>query len=191
MKVPKLRRKSVMLIILALLSITMFAFLELTGRTTVLLDRGSKRVVDNTSKTTSDAPSAQSDYSSGGKREVQEREPKSTTEVKDTRGTTESTYSSKPLTSADGAITVLTPGLNSTFRSGSSLAGKSSLEKVSYRLMDNVSGVTATGSLDVVNGSFSGTFSFSSSATAGRLDVFQVGPGGIEKSIIEIPVNLR
>lgn len=150
-----------------------------------------KKLVDDTAKTTSDSPSAQSNFKSDDTREPTTSSQKPEISVSDTGGSTQVQSSAAPLTSKDGAITVSSPTSGALFNSGSSLVGRANVSKVSYRLIDNVSGVTATGDLSVNGGNFSGKFSFSTKATEGRLDVFQTGAGGIEKSIIEIPVKFR
>lgn len=184
----KFSKKTKVTALCLLVVIGVFLALELTGRTSFIFDRDAKS--DNQAKTTSDAPSAQSDYSSGDNR--QPATPRPNTDeisVSDTGGSTASGVAA--LRSADGVISVDNPAKNALFTSGSSLSGTSNVPKVSYRLMDDMSGVTATGDLAVANGKFSGKFTFSTKASVGRLDVFQVGSGGIEKSIIEIPVRFK
>lgn len=183
--------KKTTLITLAVLAIAIgvFAVLEVKGITSVFND---KKVVDNTSKTTSTAPSAQSDFTT----DDSDKQPapatsKPETSVDDTSGSAVAQPTASPLVSKDGAITVYSPTSNALFTSGSSLAGKASVAKVSYRLIDDVSGVTATGALNVVSGNFSGKFNFDTRATQGRLDVFQTDASGRENSIIEIPVRFR
>lgn len=185
----KLTKRKILAIAIVL-AFGFFAVFELTGRTSVFLDH-SKKVVDTKSKTTSDEPSAQADYSDGGNREPAGAQSKDTTAVQDTRGIDVPESAAQPLVSTDGAITVYSPGHGAVLLSGSSLTGKATVSVISYRLIDNKSGVTATGDLKVVNGNFSGKFNYSNAGTEGRLDVFQTGPGGIEKSILEIPVKLR
>ena len=155
----------------------------------VVVDK--QQLVDKDTKSTSNTGSAQSEFSSAGYREPAGAQTKPETSVNDTGGSAQPQSTSAPLVSKDGAITVFSPASNAVFTSGSSLVGKSTASKVSYRLIDDVSGVTATGELGVVSGNFSGKFSFVTKATKGRLDVFQTGAGGVEKSIIEIPVRFR
>lgn len=151
----------------------------------------SSKTTDTVSKTTSNEESAQSDYKAGGKRDAAQPQDKPEVGVTDTGGSTQTGSNSAPIRSSDGVISVTSPAANSIFSSGSSLAGESSAPKVSYRLMDNVSGVTATGELTVVNGRFSGRFNFSTSASQGRLDVFVVNTDLTEKSVVEVPVRFR
>ncbi len=149
------------------------------------------RLVDETAKTTSNEKSAQSDFQSSESRKPVQPTAKPGVSVNDTSGSAQSNPTSTPLVSQDGVITVYSPTNNGLFASGTSLTGKASVSKVSYRLIDNVSGVTATGDLAVTNGRFSGEFSFNTNASEGRLDVFTITSGGVEKSIIEIPVRFR
>lgn len=183
--------KKITLITLAVLAIAVgiFAVLEVKGITGVFVD---KKTVDNTSKTTSSAPSAQSDFTTNDSdKQPTPATSKPETSVNDTSGSTVAQPTASPLVSKDGAITVYSPTDNALFTTGSSLTGKASVAKVSYRLIDDVSGVTATGALNVVSGNFSGKFSFGTKATQGRLDVFQSDASGRESSIIEIPVRFR
>lgn len=163
--------------------------LEATGHINLIKDK--QPVTDKTTKTTSSEPSAQSDFRASETRKPEEPPTTSSQVMVDDTGATNVSSTNASITSKDGAITVYSPVSNSVFTSGSTLAGRTSASAVSYRLADNVSGVTATGTLKVVNGVFSGKFSFSTKATEGRLDVFQIGPGGVEQSIIEIPIRFR
>lgn len=155
------------------------------------LNKSNTPTIDTESKTTSNVESAQSGFTSGGPRQPSNQHNPSNVAVSDTSGSAKPPVDSTPIRSSDGTITVYSPGSNSFFKSGDSLVGSAGTSRVSYRLADSVSGVIATGELTVVNGSFSGRFNFSTSASEGRLDVFVVGDGGIEKSIVEIPVRLK
>jgi type II secretory pathway pseudopilin PulG len=180
------KRSKKIIITLAVFFIVMAGFLIYRY---VVVDK--QQLVDKDTKSTSDIESAQSEFSSAGDREPAGAQTKPETSVNDTGGSAQPQSTSAPLVSKDGAITVFSPANNAVFTSGSSLVGKSTDAKVSYRLIDDVSGVTTTGELGVINGNFSGKFSFSTRAAQGRIDVFQTGPGGVEKSIIEIPVRFR
>jgi len=191
MKIPLFtsRKRTLLILSIAVLVAAGLIILELRGTINLV---GAKHPVDNTSKTTSDAASAQSDFKAdaGDTKKPSQSSQQDEALVSDTGGG-QTAQNSNPLNSRDGVISVYSPVDNSLFTSGSSLTGKATVSKVSYRLMDDVSGVTATGDLNVVNGSFSGKFSFSTKATQGRLDVFYTGNGGVEQSIIEIPVRFR
>lgn len=93
--------------------------------------------------------------------------------------------------SASGRITVYSPTTNSVVRSGGTLTGASSLSSVNYRLIDDQVGVIGSGVLKVVNGKFSGTFSFNSAGKEGRLDVFRMLDDGREVDTVEIPVRYQ
>lgn len=97
----------------------------------------------------------------------------------------------QPSKSASGRITVYSPTTNSVVRSGGTLTGASSLSSVNYRLIDDQVGVIGSGVLKVVNGKFSGTFSFNSAGKEGRLDVFRMLDDGREVDTVEIPVRYQ
>jgi len=140
-------------------------------------------------ETTSKEPSSQSNFTSGGKREVV---PSTNNEgiITDTGGNTSSIPPSGDWSSsASGAITVYSPAKNSLLSTGQILSGISTLDRVSFRIIDSVSGVIAQGSLGVVGNKFSGNFSFDTTAKEGRLDIFTVNADGVESNVIEIPVR--
>lgn len=140
-------------------------------------------------KTTSTAPSAQEDFTDGSNREISRNE-KNEGQVQDTSGNVASIPSQDQWSvSPNGAITVYSPAKSSIIKSGDLLSGSSSLPKVYYRLIDNVSGVIAQGSLSVINGKFSGNFNFTTTGTSGRLDIYNADADGVESSNIEIPIR--
>lgn len=93
--------------------------------------------------------------------------------------------------SSSRRITVYSPSPSQVITNGSTISGASSLSVVSYRLIDDQIGVIGTGTLSVVNGKFSGKFSFSSNGTEGRLDVFRSLDDGREVDIVEVPVRFK
>lgn len=95
------------------------------------------------------------------------------------------------ITSSSGKITVYQPAANALLNDGASLSGKAKVSMVSYRLIDDKIGVIGTGTLKVVNGKFSGKFSFSSGGNEGRLDIFNQLSDGREVDIVEIPVRFK
>jgi cytoskeletal protein RodZ len=108
----------------------------------------------------------------------------------DTGGTASSTTnSSQWITSKSGVITVHQPLANSTVKSGDVLSGTAKVGTVNFRLIDNTVGVIAEGTLTVVNGKFSGTLSFATHSSSGRLDVYSTDSNGIEQNEIQIAVN--
>jgi len=169
----------------------LFGFLELTGKTTIFLNR-SQHTVDKTSKTTSDAPTAQADFSEGDNRQPNTNSDSNEGTLTDNQGSIGSIPSQNQWTiSPNGSITVYTPNANASLASGSVLSGKSVIPKVSFRLIDNVSGVIAQGDIAVINGNFSGTFNFSTNASEGRLDIFNMREDGTEVNNVEIPVRFK
>lgn len=141
--------------------------------------------------TTSDQPSAQNNYSGGD-----QRDPGNT--ISENRGTADVTDTGQPnnnetggLTSSSGEITVFSPISNSVVGYNFTLSGKSSLSKISYRIIDNVSGMIATGELKTINNGFSGKINVKTTATEGRLDIFATKDDSTEYSNIEIPVRFQ
>jgi hypothetical protein len=98
---------------------------------------------------------------------------------------------SKPLVSDSGKITVYQPTTEALIQSGSTISGLSSNSSVSFRIIDDVIGVIGTGSLKVVDGKFSGKFSFESEGTEGRVDIFSTLASGREVDVVEIPVRYQ
>lgn len=148
-----------------------------------------------TAKTTSDAPSAQEDFSDGNDRGEPGNtlgEDDGTATVTDNNGQTNSqTNPHKWISSKSGDVTVYSPTSGQLTRSGDQISGKTSLDSVNFRIIDNLSGVIASGKLKVVKGKFSGTIDFSTNADKGRIDVFGTLDSGKEFSNIEIPVKFR
>jgi len=150
-------------------------------------------VQDKNAKTTSTQPTAQSDYTGGspkGQSTPTTQSPEAT--VTDNNGVVSSTPpSSQWTTSPNGVITVYSPAQNSVLKSGDTLSGASSASRIYFRLIDNVSGVIAQGSISVVNGKFSGKFNFSTTATQGRVDVFEQNANGVESSNVSVSVRFN
>lgn len=154
------------------------------------LNESAEEATDN-AQTTSTTPTAQSDYTSGNDRPVSNQD-KNEGLVVDNHGNVGNVPSEDQWTSSNsGQITVYFPAQNALLADGDSLSGSSSLSEISFRLIDSVSGLIAQGQITVVNGKFSGTFDFNTSANEGRLDVFGVASDGTEFSEIEIPVRFR
>lgn len=142
-------------------------------------------------ETTSREPSAQSNFTYGVKREVVQSK-KNEGIITDTNGSIHSMPpSSEWSSSPSGVITVYSPAKNSLLLNGSVLSGESSADRISFRMIDSVTGVIAQGSISVVNKKFSGKFSFETIAPEGRLDVFTTNDEGIESNVIEIPVRFK
>jgi hypothetical protein len=110
----------------------------------------------------------------------------------DTSGqTTATTNQSQWITSKSGAITVEQPVANATLSSGDYLVGTAKVGAVSFRLSDTSDGQIATGTLQVVNGKFSGKLSFTAHSSDGELDVFSTNSQGVEFNIIQIAVKFK
>ena len=99
------------------------------------------------------------------------------------------TDSSKWVTSASNVITVKQPIADSTINDGGVISGSASVDEVNYRLSDNAVGVVAQGTLNVVNGNFSGALHFTPQGTGGRLDVFTTNSMGVEYNEVQINVS--
>jgi len=170
------------------------AFLELSGKTSLVLDRSSNKTKsEEKAKTTSDAPTAQENFTGGDNREPT-TQPSSGEEatVSDNRGNVGTPPpQTQWTTSPNGAIIVYSPARDTIITNGSTFTGKANSDTVSFRLIDNVSGVIAQGQISVVNGNFSGKFNFSTTASVGRLDIFNTKPDGVEMNNVEIPVRFR
>lgn len=169
------------------------AFLEFSGRTHIFLNR-DKASFQDTAKTTSTAPTAQEDFTGGDEREpgntIRDNEGSGT--IEDTGGEIDkNTNTSNPITSASGEISVYSPQENAIIQSGDKVSGTSELNQVSYRMVDSVSGVIATGRLEVVKGKFSGIVNFNTSAREGRIDIFGTKENLAEFSNVRIPVRFR
>lgn len=110
----------------------------------------------------------------------------------DTSGqTTATTNQSQWITSKSGAITVEQPVANATLSSSDYLVGAAKVSAVSFRLSDTSDGQIATGTLQVVNGKFSGKLSFTAHSSDGELDVFSTNSQGVEFNIIQIAVKFK
>lgn len=103
--------------------------------------------------------------------------------------TNESTGQSTWSTSSTGEITVYTPTQDSRFVSGSVIEGRTVLDEVNFRIIDDNTGVISQGVITAVDGRFSGTASFSTSGQNGRIDVFGIQSDGVEFSNVEIDIS--
>lgn len=150
--------------------------------------------LDDNTTSTSTAPTAQNDFSDGDDRRVPNHSKDEGSEaiITDDQGNVESVPDKSTWTfSSSGEITLYLPAKNALISSGDKLSGQSTLKNVSFRLIDNVSGVIAQGQLNVVNGKFSGIFDFNTTATDGRLDVFGLKNDGVEFGNIEVPIRFN
>jgi hypothetical protein len=174
--------------IIALLVIMIFSAVLIIRRQK---STNKSTTISSDAKTTSTAATAQPGFTGGGDRDVN-RPVKDEGTVNDTRGVTDTPVDqSRVIVSVDSKISLFSPSTNDLVRSGDQIIGESSLPKVYFRLIDDVSGVIAQGSLIVVNGRFSGNFSFTTTGNNGRLDIFSISGDGIESSNIEVPIKLK
>jgi len=151
-------------------------------------------VEEDDAQTTSTTETAQSDFNGGEFREPGNTliDGEGSAIVTDNNGEIRAEIDkSNPIVSPTGEISVYSPRKDDKITNGFAFAGSSSLPKVSYRLIDSATGMIATGELTVVNGNFSGTITFSTGATQGRLDVFGTNENLTEFSNIEIPVRFQ
>jgi hypothetical protein len=156
-----------------------------------LYSKNSDQSSINSAKTTSKAKSAQDSFTDGSDRNLQQTDKNEGT-VTDNRGDiSEIPPTDKWTRSTSGIITLYTPERNGLIQNGSILSGESSVPQVSFRLIDDVSGMISQGQLNVVNGKFSGTFNFQTSGKIGRLDIYNKKPDGSETNNIEQPVRFN
>ena len=93
--------------------------------------------------------------------------------------------------SSSGLIILHQPVNNSTLSNGAVINGTAKVSTVNYTLIDNKVGVISQGSLNVVNGVFSGKMIFSPQSNTGRLDVYSTNQQEVQLNEIEINVNFN
>ena len=92
--------------------------------------------------------------------------------------------------SSSGAITLQQPYPNETIQSGITLSGTAKVSSVDFILTDSSVGQIAQGTLNVVNGKFSGIINFTPHAKTGTLQIYSPNPSnGAEENVININVN--
>jgi hypothetical protein len=145
-------------------------------------------------KSTSKSKTAQNDYSEGDDRQTDVGTGGSQGGATDNNGQQPSNPSGSDATisSDSGVITVKGIAANSLLTNGASLYGTSTAQgTVNFRVIDEDVGVLAQGTLQIVNGSFSGKLAFTPRANTGRLDVYTTSSLGDEENNIEIPVRFK
>lgn len=179
-------------IFLLLLAVAMFV-LEKTHTTDLIKDPTSTAHPSSDAKTTSKQPSAQSNFSNGQPRKEVTQSNMNEGVVSDNKGIIDSVPPENVWTkSADGSsVVVYGPVANQTLKSGQKLTGTSTASVVNFRLIDNIQGVIATGTVNVVDGKFSGTFDFSTTADQGQVDIFTTKSNGSEANTVSIPVRFN
>ncbi|MBA3758744.1 hypothetical protein H0X10_03880 [Candidatus Saccharibacteria bacterium] len=189
---PSKKKVLITLAVLAMVSGLLFA---LKSKNVInVYSKNSSTAEDDEAKTTSNAATAQADFTDGVDREPGNSlgEEEGSGEIADNNGTIDSsTDTSNPVVSSTGEIKLFSPKKDISISSGHTVSGTSTLFSVSYRLIDNVSGIIASGNLNVVNGKFSGKVNFTTNGTEGRLDIFGTRVDGTEFSNIEIPLRFK
>lgn len=187
MKFDKNKHKKVYIVISTIaLILIVIAALEILGITSLTKNESTE------ARTTSVQPTADEDFTDGT-----DRAPNTSSKQEGTVDDNGGDNSSAPppasqwTTSPSGVITLYTPAANSILSAGDTVSGKTSTPTVSFRLIDSVSGVIAQGELKVINGTFSGTFNFTTKATEGRLDIFSTSADGREQNNIEVPIRFK
>ncbi len=157
-----------------------------------------KRVNDKNSttpdaKTTSSAPSAQENFTTGDNRSPASNDSeKGSAVIVDNQGQQTTTPNqSQWTTSKTGEITVYEPAKSQVVAKGAVISGASSTSVVYYRIIDDVSGMITQGQFSVVNGKFSGTLSFNTTAANGRIDVYGADATGKEFGNVEVPIRFK
>ena len=184
------------IILIILLSVLVIAGTFLVLEKLQIIDLINKKAPSSTSedKTTSTTKTAQEDFTGADEREPGNslNENKGSGGIADNNGTiSNGTDTTNPIISSTGEITIYAPRQKADVKSGDEISGASTLQKVSYRIIDDVSGVIATGTLQVVNGKFSGKLSYVSTAKEGRLDIFGTRSDGVEYSNVTVSIGLN
>lgn len=167
------------------------AGLELSN-TTHWFHAAPRNVITTAGKTLPLAkPNSSSNNSAGSKANSSGSKSTADGYATDTSGRTPvSTNESQWITSQSGVITIKQPVANATLANGATLAGTTtSTGPIHFILLDNSTGQIATGTLNVVNGNFSGQLTFQTHSSSGQLDVFTTSANGREQNLIEIGVN--
>jgi hypothetical protein len=177
-----------------ILIVLAFVMLEKTNTTDILRMNGrmpSLRSSEKKAETPSKAPTAQSNFTGGSERNT------NTTNapegiVNDQKGNIETIPQEAEWSrSSDDNLIVYSPARDSLLKNGQVLAGTSKAERIYFRLIDNINGTIAQGSVAVVNGRYSGSFTFTTDATSGQVDVFNQAYDGTESNNVSIPVRFR
>lgn len=167
--------------------------LEKTKTTDFIKMPGSPQKAAEPVKTTSKQPTAQSSFTTNQPRKEVTQSPSNEGTVTQTSIVSTPTGTEEAWTkSSDGtSVVVYSPSKSQILKSGQVLSGSSTANQINFRLIDNVSGVIARGVLPVSDGNFSGTFSFTTKATEGRVDIFTADADGVEANNISIPVRFQ
>ena len=100
--------------------------------------------------------------------------------------------SSAWVSSASGVITLQQPSPNTSIANGDTISGTASVQNVTFILKDDSVGLIDQGTLNVVNGKFSGLMEFQAHSSSGTLEVYYPSPtNGKAEDVIEINVTLH
>ncbi len=191
-------------LLVIIISVTIVAL----GGSYFLLNRRSNSEPDpsnltSDAKSTSELPSAQNDFNVADidiHDNAKDRQPgnsiredEGSAGIHDTHGSIPKSIStSNPIISSSGQIGVYAPKPNQRITNKKvTVAGKSTLQSVYYRISDDISGVVTSGSLNVVSGEFSGNLTISTNAKHGQISFFGTQKDGNEFSNVTIPLVFR
>ena len=188
-KKSKSNKKSYILVAIVFLVILIILFWYFV----ITKDNKNNTSNDEEAKTTSLAPTADENFSTGNDRPEQGlNSDKGEAIISDNQGSIDNIPNeSNWIKSATGEITLYSPSENQLIKNGDVISGESELSSVSFRIIDDLSGLISTGELAVVDNKFSGSISFSTTATVGRLDIFGTRSDGAEFSNIEAGVRFK
>ncbi len=188
------RRRNILISLIALIVIAaVLAVLEVTNTTHIFHDETP--VAQVVVKKGKPAPEPQKNVSNSNSTNA-EKTPTTGNSVPggatDTNGSAGAqTSPGQWIVAASGAITVKQPLANAALQSGDTLSGSAKVSTVNFRLIDNQVGVISQGTLNVVNGNFSGNLNFTSHSSTGRLDVFSTDDQGVEINEVQISVSFK
>lgn len=188
------RKRSVLVAISALFVLALVGVVLEKSKITNLYTKDSDTHEQETEKTTSNTTTAQEEFTDGEYREAGNSlsENEGSAEISDTNGTIDSSIdTTNPITSSTGEISIFAPRPNSIIKSGTTISGSSSLPRVSFRIIDSVTGMIATGELNVTNGKFSGKLTCSTTANEGRIDIFGTRDDLSEFSNVSLDVRFE
>ncbi len=189
----KLNKKTV-LITLLIVALLFTVLLVLEKKSIINIYSKDGPAITEAEETTSTAETAQSDFTG-----TDDRMPGNTLdENKGSGGIVDDSGSvggnidmSNPIVSSTKEITLYSPKSNASVANGIEVSGNSTLPKISYRIIDNISGVISMGELVVNGGRFAGKLSVETSASDGRIDFYATKQDGVEFSNIEVPVRFK
>lgn len=183
-------KKIFLILILSIASLTLILLfvLERTNKTNFF---GNNAVLTENGETTSSAETAQSNYTDGNIREPGNTLNESKGSATLIANPVQSDNHSNPIVSKTGDITLYSPKSNAIVGSEFSISGSSNLSMVSYRVIDDISGVIGSGELTVTNGKFGGMINLQTNASSGRLDFFGTRQDGTEFSNLEVAVRFK